>query len=555
MQVGPDSHVTVSSAPAPAAPAQSETLMKPRERWMARCLMAVRWTAALYFLSIWFSHRDWEGYPVSFTVLTFSGLAVLASWELLFSLIFKMRRPLPLRPVPGLRVAVATTFVPGGESLDMLEETLTAMVALRYPHENWLLDEGDLPEVKQLCARLGIHHFSRKHRPEYHTPSGEFEKRSKHGNYNAWLRETGYGRYDVLVNFDTDHVPRAEFLDEVLGYFRDEKVAYVQVAQSYYNKQASFIARGAIEENYSYHSIVQMASYAQDYPIVIGGHNVHRVSVLQQVGGFAAHAADDLLITLFYRSAGWRGVYVPKVLAKGLTPVDWQGYMGQQLRWARSVLDIKMRLHPQLSRHLPRSARLMSYLQGGSYLLELGLGLATRILLVYFLLTGSAPQALAHLNPLATALVLGAYLGSEVFTRRYFLDPRHEGGWTWRAGLLRNAKWPMTLLGMMDVVLGRQFPFLLTRKAGRQNWSPLLFWPHLLIVLITAAAWITGYLLGARPPLVIHLGAALVVLPSLFLMVSAFWQFPDPYDRRLLQQWLDDTRGPVIGAGGRAHSA
>ena len=36
-------------------------------------------------------------------------------------------------------------------------------------------------------------------------------------------------------------------------------------------------------------------------------------------------------------------MYVPEVLAVGLTPTSWTGYMRQQARWTRSVLDIKLR--------------------------------------------------------------------------------------------------------------------------------------------------------------------------------------------------------------------
>ena len=60
-----------------------------------------------------------------------------------------------------------------------------------------------------------------------------------------------------------------------------------------------------------------MASYGMGYPVVIGCHNTHRVTALQEVGGFAPHH-DDLLITLFYRARGWQGVYVPRILARVL---------------------------------------------------------------------------------------------------------------------------------------------------------------------------------------------------------------------------------------------
>src|SRR5207302_7238529 len=139
------------------------------------------------------------------------------------------------------------------------------------------------------------------------------------------------------------------FLSQVLGYFNDPTIGYVQTPQAYYNQHASFIARGAAEEPYGYYSSVQMASYGLGYPIVIGCHNTHRMAALKDVGGFAPHDADDLLITLLYRSRRWNGVYVPRILARGLAPVDWGAYLDQQRRWARSLLDLKIRSYPKVS--------------------------------------------------------------------------------------------------------------------------------------------------------------------------------------------------------------
>src|SRR5919206_565656 len=50
-----------------------------------------------------------------------------------------------------------------------------------------------------------------------------------------------------------------------------------------------------------------MANYALGYPVVTGCHTAHRMVALAAMGGLAAHDADDLLITLRYRAAGWRG--------------------------------------------------------------------------------------------------------------------------------------------------------------------------------------------------------------------------------------------------------
>lgn len=52
-------------------------------------------------------------------------------------------------------------------------------------------------------------HYTRSHRDDRLTDIGTFERASKHGNYNAWLADRGYGSYDVVVGFDPDMCPIA----------------------------------------------------------------------------------------------------------------------------------------------------------------------------------------------------------------------------------------------------------------------------------------------------------------------------------------------------------
>jgi cellulose synthase/poly-beta-1,6-N-acetylglucosamine synthase-like glycosyltransferase len=363
-------------------------------------------------------------------------------------------------PAQGWRVGVATTFVPSAEPIEMLERSVRAMVAIDYPHDTWVLDEGDDPRVRAMCARLGAQHFSRAGVAAYQTDTGRFERKTKHGNYNAWLDSVALARYDLVVNFDPDHIPKRTFLMRTLGYFDDDRVAYVQAAQVYYNQSASFIARGAAEESYAYYSSIQMTSYALGYPIVTGCHTAQRLTALDEVGGFAAHEADDLLITIKYRVAGWAGVYVPEVLAAGITPVDWDGYLMQQRRWARSVLDVKFRIYPKLARQLPPIERLISLAHGLYYLhgLASALGVA---MLAYLLVAGRAPTVLSWRTLPYMLVLVAALQACELFRQRFFLRPS-ERGLHWRAGLLRAAKWPVVLLALYEAMRPRTWSYSIT---------------------------------------------------------------------------------------------
>jgi Glycosyltransferase like family 2 len=500
-------------------------------------LLTVVNVAALVFGTFyWFGQGRLSS--ASFWVLSLLLVPGLAMAELRWLALPLMRRPLPPPPEPGLRIAAVTTFVPDAESFEMLELTLRALVALDYPHDTWVLDEGDDPEVRALCGALGVSHFSRRRLTEYRRASGRYQAASKHGNYNAWLSEHGFDRYDVVVTFDPDHIPRRQYLTRVLGYFRDRSVAYVQPAQVYYNQPASFIARGAAEETYAFYSSVLMANFAIGFPLVIGCHTAHRMEALRALDGLAPHDADDLLLTLRYLAARWRGVYVPEPLAAGLTPVDWAGYLKQQRRWARSVLDIKLRAFPKLWRALPARVAVAAGLHGFAYLqgLLIPIGL---LFLCYVLASGDIPVPLGPDAALRLFALWAALTLCDFYRQRFYLLRREEIGFHWRAILLKFAKWPALSLALLDLVRRRRPDYELTDKIRRRRKSPRLLLLHLAAALAIATTWAIGSLRHTNSYPLLDVVAGLACAFSLGIVASQLIRFPAPFNPRLALNVLD----------------
>jgi Glycosyl transferase family group 2 len=265
---------------------------------------------------------------------------------------------------------------------------------------------------------------------------------------------------------------------------------------------------------------------------VTGCHNTHRVTALKQVGGFAPHDADDLLITLIYRSRKWRGVYVPRILARGLTPVDWAGYIQQQLRWARSVLDIKLRKYRQIAGKLSVKERIISFLHG-LYYLQGTTVIISLLLVAYMLAAGLAPRALNYPILVPFGLMLAALVLCHFYRQRFYLDPRNEWGWHWRAGALQLAKWPYLLLALSQVLLNRRLPYVLTSKVKGEPRPNLLLWPHRLVAALICTAWVGGIMSGRALHPLLHLSAFTTVIGNLVLIATEHMSFPEPYDPSL----------------------
>jgi cellulose synthase (UDP-forming) len=493
-------------------------------------LTLLSYGTVIWFMADWFSYRDYIARPLVFWGLSVVLLGRVATMQYRWWQLPLMKRPVPIPARPGWKVGVATTFVPGSEPIEMLKETIRALVALNYPHETWVLDEGNDTQVKLFCEGLGVFHFSRKDQPQYQKRDGVFQQKSKHGNYNAWLYEIGFERYDIIVAFDPDHVPEPNFLTEVIGYFNVPEIGYVQVAQAYYNQKASFIARGAAEETYWYYSAYQEYCHSVGHPIVTGCHNAHRGTALKAVGGFAAHDADDLLITLLYRSLGWKGVYVPQILARGLTPVDWNGYLKQQLRWARSVLDIKLWIYPKIAGKFTFKELFASSMHGVHYLYK-GLSAVAGIMLLSFMLfTGSVPASVNYSTLMNFTVLWLILIFCDFYHQKFFLDRRQERGLHWRANFLMSAKWPYFLLALYQALTRHRVSYLLTKKVREETQSIKLFWPHFVATGLLCAAWAGGIVLGRSVHPVVHISATVIVLINLCFVGTTFIHFPAPYD-------------------------
>jgi cellulose synthase/poly-beta-1,6-N-acetylglucosamine synthase-like glycosyltransferase len=523
------SAATTARTPEPEVTVVAEPVMSRGEHATFVTLSVLAIAATLAFTAAWVTTPHIAAYPAAFILATLLVYFHVASWVARWLGMAAMRRPRPMEPEPGLRVAAVTTFVPGAEPVAMLENTLRAMMAMEYPHDCWVLDEGDDPNLRELCSTLGVRHFTRQHEPRYQEHGGRFARRSKHGNHNAWLDAVGYDRYDVVAAFDADHVPERDYLTSLLGYFRDPAIAYVQAPQVYYNQDASFVARAAAEESYTYYSVHQMVSYGLGHPIIVGSHNVQRVAALRAMGGLPDHDADDLLLTHRYRAAGWRGVFVPRILAMGITPTDWFGYLRQQIRWARSIVDLKLRELPRLARELPPVERALGALHGLFYLRGLTIP-AAYLLLVYLMLIGGRP-ALLGARPLVSLAALIVLLGAiGMWRQRFHLDPERERGPFWRALALQFAKWPHFAVAVARGLLGRPTPYAITFKVGSKPGKRFALWPHWLMAAVFADAWLIGRYLhdGVHP--VLTAATVILIVISLALAATDALRVPTLFD-------------------------
>ncbi|WP_307834738.1 glycosyltransferase family 2 protein [Paractinoplanes lichenicola] len=405
------------------------------------------------------------------------------------------RDPEPLAPDPGLRVAFLTTIVPGKEPVEMVERTLAAAMKVRHEgkYDVWLLDEGDDDEVKAMCERLGVQHFTRKGNPLDNTPAGAFKEKTKHGNYNSWIRKHG-SAYDVFVSVDPDHVPLPNFCERLLGYFHDPEVAFV-VGPQIYGNYDNVVTRWAESQQYLFHSLLQRAGNRFGAAMLVGTNNAVRIEALRRIGGLQDSITEDMATSLALHAAGWRSVYTPDVLAVGEGPSSWTDYFSQQYRWSRGTDEVAVakfgRMIPKLgARRTLFYGLLMSYYPLTALAWVLGAINAT----CYLVLGAKGVQV-----PQQVWLML--YVDAALFqfllylwNRRHNVSPHEEAGSSGLAGMLVSTlSTPVYVSAFLSALLRRPARFVVTPKGesaspdGVRTFKHALRWAAFYAALLVAA--------------------------------------------------------------------
>jgi cellulose synthase (UDP-forming) len=357
----------------------------------------------------------------------------------------------------GTRNAVVDVFIPyAGENTAVLENTFRHIRELTWdgPVHTWLLDDsrhGGIP-LRQLASEHGVFYLRRPNR-------GEFKKA---GNLNHAADQT-FG--DFILVFDVDFVPSPDFLAHTMPYFEDPDVGIVQTAQYFSVSRrgtANWMARLAGIVQGMFYCWSQPGQQSLDSAMCVGTNVLYRRTALEKAGGFARiSGGEDVVTGVAFIRAGYRTVYVPLNLARGLCPETFAGAVNQQYRWCLTTLAMIFPVHG-IERvcggfwhtRMPLAQR-MVYLSGLLYYSQSVLALVVTVLPSLIMLW-SYPYEVGPGNYLP---ILPAMLGM-------VLLPLMIPGW--RPEMLRLSLVYATahFLAVADAVTGRVVPWVPTLSSA-----------------------------------------------------------------------------------------
>lgn len=296
-------------------------------------LIVLAFTVCIFYLAfraIWTMNLSGP-YAITASVLLYvAEIFGIFNLFLFFLQVWDVSEP-PAQPV--LEGRTVDVLVPTyNEDVSLLRATLEACVRMDYPHKTYVLDDGQRPEVEALARELGINYIKRLDNRHF-----------KAGNLNNAFERTD-GEFVVIL--DADHVPEPHFITRLIGYFRDDRLGYVQTPHAFYNFD-SFQAkldhknRKYWEEGHLFYYVIQPGRNHWNCPIFAGSAAMFRRTALRDVGMIATETiTEDLHTGLRINARGWRSLAITERLVAGQAAPDITTFHAQRLRWGTGNLSI-----------------------------------------------------------------------------------------------------------------------------------------------------------------------------------------------------------------------
>jgi exo-beta-1,3-glucanase (GH17 family)/cellulose synthase/poly-beta-1,6-N-acetylglucosamine synthase-like glycosyltransferase len=260
-----------------------------------------------------------------------------AEWAL--SLWRGRRRPVPsgeLAEYPKVSIHVPTY----NEPPHMVIQTLEALARLDYPAfevivlDNNTRDEALWRPVAAACQRLG---------PAFRFFHLDGVKGFKAGALNRALELTAPDATFVAV-IDSDYQVAPEWLRRAIPVFADADVALVQAPQDYRDGHEGAFKRICFEEYRGFFHIGMVERDESNAIIQHGTMCVVRRAALEQVDGWAEWCiTEDTELGLRFFERGWKAVYLPESMGRGVMPDTYAAYKDQRYRWVYGAMQILKR--------------------------------------------------------------------------------------------------------------------------------------------------------------------------------------------------------------------
>lgn len=234
------------------------------------------------------------------------------------------------KPLPKISVHIPVYNDP------VVVECVKKCLAFDYPKDKYeiiVIDDSTDGKTTSLLKKLKKEHSNFK----------ILRRGSRRGFKAGALNDaTKISKGDIIVVFDSDYRPKADFLRKVIQPFQQSrKIAFVQTRWDYLNPTKNRISRLAMTSYSAFHQCSMPIKEKLGTAIFCGTGGAVRKNVLNGAGGWnESSIGEDIDLTIRILGNGYRQAYLPYVKTKGEVPETLRAFVKQQERWAYATTKV-----------------------------------------------------------------------------------------------------------------------------------------------------------------------------------------------------------------------
>jgi cellulose synthase (UDP-forming) len=238
-------------------------------------------------------------------------------------------------------------FIPTlNEPLQILRKTIESAKKVLLLNQVYVLDDGQRPELKELCDELQVQYRSRGTR--------EF---AKAGNLNFAIE---FSSAPFALILDADMIPTPDIFSSALPHFDETGVGIVQFPQEFYNLNSfQHWYKGDDWTDLSFG--LRMVNPCRNYfkgGYWCGSPSVVKLGCLREIGGVkTTSVTEDLQTTTSLMETGYWVKSLTEKKAFGLAPEDFSSFIIQRQRWAKGFFQVWWSDASPLRLNLPKTIK------------------------------------------------------------------------------------------------------------------------------------------------------------------------------------------------------
>lgn len=257
--------------------------------------------------------------PIIYLVYMFIGLYMSSFFIILY---IKNRKTLFEVPKPNKKYDISV-LIPAYNEQDTIEGTVKSVLASNYPlKEIIVINDGSKDKTKNIVKKL-----IRKY------PKLKLLDKPNSGKADSVNQGFKKAKGELVVVVDADGYPAPDAIENMVGFFNDEKMAAVTALITPKNRE-KFIEK---LQTYEYPIISwtrKLLSYVDAIYVNPGAMSMYRRSIILKVGGFdTKNMTEDIELTWKLAYYGYKRQVSLKAKDHTVVPDNLKKWWKQRVRW------------------------------------------------------------------------------------------------------------------------------------------------------------------------------------------------------------------------------